>query len=163
MAFLYDSVVCNHAVSILFHSIDFLPDVRHKDMLQLLEKIPFSDPSALTSTYQTFGKQVYDVLHKVDVKKDDDPKPSDLRYICWEQTPLFCPESLHNEHGWFECNTLIAKMTTPCVVKLLLIEWLGIQICYLLHKQSLWCVYINVLSFLWCTAIMHITRICQWH
>ena len=80
MAFLYYRVFCNHAVSLLFHSIDFLPDVRHKDMLQLLEKIPFSDPSALTSTYQTFGKQVYDVLRKVDVKKDDDPKPSDLRY-----------------------------------------------------------------------------------
>lgn len=75
----YDSVV--HAVGLLFHSIDFLLDARHKDMLQLLKKIPFSDPSALTSTYQTFGKQVYDVLHKFDVNKDDGPKPSDLRYV----------------------------------------------------------------------------------
>ena len=72
---------CNHVVGLLFHSIDFLPDVRHKDMLQLLEKIPFSDPSVLTSTYQTFGKQVYDVLHKFDVKEDDGPQPSDLRYV----------------------------------------------------------------------------------
>ena len=59
----------------------------------------------------------------------------DLRFkVCWEQTPLFSPESLHTGHGWLECNTLIAKMATPCVVKLLPIEWLGIQICFILHK-----------------------------
>ena len=42
-------------------------------MLQLLEKIPFSEPSLLPPTYQTFGKQVYDLLHKFDVKEDDGP------------------------------------------------------------------------------------------
>ena len=71
---------CPAIIGLLFHSIDFLPDVRYKDMLQLLEKIPFSDPSALTSTYQTFGKQVYDVLHKCDVDRYV-LKTLDSRYV----------------------------------------------------------------------------------
>ena len=43
-------------------------------MLQLLEKIPFSDPSLWKSTFGNFGKQVYDCLHKLDAReeKDDD-------------------------------------------------------------------------------------------
>ena len=42
-------------------------------MLQLLEKIPFSDPSLLPPTFRTFGKQVYDLLHKFDVEEVDGP------------------------------------------------------------------------------------------
>ena len=41
-------------------------------MLQLLEKIPFSDPSLLPPTYRAFGKQAYDLLHKFDVKEEKD-------------------------------------------------------------------------------------------
>ena len=39
-------------------------------MLKLLKKIPFTDPSLLAPTYQNFGKQVYNLLHKFDVKED---------------------------------------------------------------------------------------------
>ena len=45
-------------------------------MLKLLEKIPFSDPSLLTTTYGKFGKQVYDLFHEIDVKRDGQ-KPTD--------------------------------------------------------------------------------------
>ena len=41
-------------------------------MMQLLEKIPFSDPSLLPPTYRTFGKQAYDLLRKFDVKEEKD-------------------------------------------------------------------------------------------
>ena len=64
---------CNQFV-LSFLLIDFLQDARHKDMLQLLEKIPFSDPFILVPTYKTFGKQVYDLLHTFDAKEDDSQK-----------------------------------------------------------------------------------------
>ena len=66
---------CNQFV-LSFLLIDFLQDARHKDMLQLLEKIPFSDPSLLVPTYKTFGKQVYDLLHTFDAKEDNSQKCS---------------------------------------------------------------------------------------
>ena len=50
-------------------------------MLQLLEKIPFSDPSLLPPTYRMFGKQVYDLLHEFDVTGDDGHEDSDSEYV----------------------------------------------------------------------------------
>ena len=71
---------CNQFV-LSFLLIEFPQDARHKDMLQLLEKIPFSDPSLLVPTYKTFGKQVYDLLHKFDAKEDDSQKGPDSKYV----------------------------------------------------------------------------------
>lgn len=71
---------CNQFV-LSFLLIEFLQDARHKDMLQLLEKIPFSDPSLLVPTYKMFGKQVYDLLHKFDAKEDDSQKCSNSECV----------------------------------------------------------------------------------